>query len=486
MDESTPQQQSHSEDQHEQQKASVKMNMGTFWESLISYLKSVLSLRAGVQQETTMEGIVADVEFRGHAAWILVCSTLIASIGLGENSIAVIIGAMLISPLMGPILGVGLAAGTNDFDLLKRALTNLGLAVFIVLFISTLYFVLNPVVSVTPELESRRTAVLTAIAIAFLGGAAGIIAGSRSHKSNVVPGVAIATALMPPLCTAGYGLASLQLDYFFGAIYLFFINSVFIAVPTYMYIKYMRFPVKQFIDPQKEKKIKRYILLFILITVIPSGVFFYQVLNRSFFQRNTEQYIADLKQSLDGTSTSVAYYEVLDHDTAQVLKLALMGAPVPEITIAQWENRLKEYNLKACHLAVFQNEDMSAMMSDIQEKSMEQNRLLVENMIRTKDQELDTLKQQLEVYQKSEAATRSILEESLIVFPELEQAGYAAYQSLDATGMTTSNPTLMVRWSPAVGEAERQRLEKRLAHWFQVRLEVNRIDIIPYPSAIPE
>ena len=275
MDESTPQQQSHSEDQHEQQKASVKMNMGTFWESLISYLKSVLSLRAGVQQETTMEGIVADVEFRGHAAWILVCSTLIASIGLGENSIAVIIGAMLISPLMGPILGVGLAAGTNDFDLLKRALTNLGLAVFIVLFISTLYFVLNPVVSVTPELESRRTAVLTAIAIAFLGGAAGIIAGSRSHKSNVVPGVAIATALMPPLCTAGYGLASLQLDYFFGAIYLFFINSVFIAVPTYMYIKYMRFPVKQFIDPQKEKKIKRYILLFILITVIPSGVFFY-------------------------------------------------------------------------------------------------------------------------------------------------------------------------------------------------------------------
>jgi len=256
----------------------VKESYTSFIHLLWVFIKRTLSLREGVDRQGTVEGILHDVEFKGASAWILVCSILIACVGLGENNIPIIVGAMLISPLMGPILGIGLAAGTNNFELLKKSLTSFVVAIVLSLIISTIYFFLAPVPVITSELLSRKDATVMAIIVAFLGGAAGIIAGSRSMKSNVVPGVAIATALMPPLCAAGFGLGTFRFEFFFGAMYLFFINSVFIAVPTYLYIKYINFPIKEFLDPALEKKIKRYITIFILVIILPSGFIFYNVL----------------------------------------------------------------------------------------------------------------------------------------------------------------------------------------------------------------
>lgn len=473
-----------SEDATEQtQKARVTRSLSTSWTALKKYLSSILSLHSGIEREETMEGIRRDVDFRGAAAWILVCSTLIASIGLGENNVAVIVGAMLISPLMGPILGIGLAAGINDFELLKKSLTNFGLAVVISLVISTFYFLINPVINITPELSSRKSAVLTAIAIAILGGAAGIIAGSRRYKNNVVPGVAIATALMPPLCTAGYGIASWQMDFLFGALYLFFINSVFIAVPTYLYIKYMKFPIKEFLDPVREAKIKKYILIFILITIVPSGIAFYQVLTTSFFRKNTELFVNEIKEGLEGTSTSVAYYETIENDSTRMLKVALVGTPIPEITIAQWRNQMSEKKLDKCKLVIFQNEDMTTVLADIQEKNLEQNRMLVGDMLNRKEQEVDTLRYQLAQIEKKDEATKSILEEAHIVFPEITRSGYAEYLELDRDGSKRLVPTLIIEWDKELTEEKRQRLETRLVHWFQVRLTKENIQVIPYPTA---
>jgi uncharacterized hydrophobic protein (TIGR00271 family) len=470
-------------DEHiDAQKTQVSRSLSSTIEEIKEYLKSVLSLESGVEKEETIEGIRRDVDFRGAAAWILVCSTLIASIGLGENNVAVIVGAMLISPLMGPILGIGLAAGTNDFALLKKSLTNFGLAVSIALIISTIYFLINPVVSVTAELLSRRSAVLTAIVIATLGGAAGIIAGSRRHKNNVVPGVAIATALMPPLCTAGYGLASWQMDFFFGALYLFFINSVFIAVPTYVYIRYMKFPVKAFVDPLREQKIKRIIFSFILIIIIPSGFAFYKVLTKSFFEKNTELFVKQIKQNLEGTATSIAYSETIENDTIRVLKLALVGATIPDPTIAQWKNQMQEMKLNKCDLVIFQNESMSTVLSDLQEESFEQNRRLVENMLQRKEQELDSLKIKLNSLSKRDEATRSIMEEAQIVFPEIVRSGYAEYSVLDRNGGKKQLPTLMIDWQADLTVEQQKRLEARLIHWFQVRLTQPNIQVIPYPT----
>ncbi|WP_346860462.1 DUF389 domain-containing protein [uncultured Draconibacterium sp.] len=206
------------------------------------FLRSVLSINDGTDIPATIEGIKRDIGFRGPTAWILIFSIFIASIGLNINSTAVIIGAMLISPLMGPILGIGLSIGTNDFETLVRSLKNLGIAVSIALFTSTLYFIITPLTIEQSELLARTKPTILDVMVALFGGFAGILAGSRKEKTNVIPGVAIATALMPPLCTAGYGLATLKLSYFFGAFYLFFINSVFISLATFLVVRYLKFP----------------------------------------------------------------------------------------------------------------------------------------------------------------------------------------------------------------------------------------------------
>jgi uncharacterized hydrophobic protein (TIGR00271 family) len=256
--------------------------------------RSVLSLREDVNTEETIAGIKKDITFRGPSAWILIFSILIASIGLNINSIPVIIGAMLISPLMGPIVGIGLAVGTNDYELIVRSMRNLGIAISIALITSTLYFLATPLNIEQTELLTRTKPTILDVLIGFFGGFAGIIAGSRREKSNVVPGVAIATALMPPLCTAGYGLATLKMNYFFGAFYLFFINSVFISIATFIVVRYMlRFPIVEFIDSAKLRRYKLYFGIFIILTIAPSTVIFYQVIQEARFKILSEQFVSE-------------------------------------------------------------------------------------------------------------------------------------------------------------------------------------------------
>jgi uncharacterized hydrophobic protein (TIGR00271 family) len=202
---------------------------GHFWIALKRLYNHIFGFEEGTDILSTIEGIKRDIVFRGHTAWILIFSILIASIGLNVNSTAVIIGAMLISPLMGPILGVGLSIGIFDFNTFVKSLKNFGIAILISLITSTLYFIITPLDIEQSEILARTKPTLLDVLVALFGGFAGIIAGSRKEKSNVIPGVAIATALMPPLCTAGYGLANLKFDYFLGAFYLF-LSTLFLSV----------------------------------------------------------------------------------------------------------------------------------------------------------------------------------------------------------------------------------------------------------------
>lgn len=185
-------------------------------------------------EQLTVESIRNGVEFRGANLWILVFATFIASLGLNVNSTAVIIGAMLISPLMGPIMGVGLAIGINDFELMKRSLKSYFIATVFSVTTATIYFAFTPLDEVQSELLARTSPTIYDVFIALVGGLAGIVAVATKEKGNVIPGVAIATALMPPLCTAGFGLATGNLLYFLGAFYLYFINSVFISLATFL------------------------------------------------------------------------------------------------------------------------------------------------------------------------------------------------------------------------------------------------------------
>jgi len=279
-------------------------------------IKDLLDLKQGSDEEQTVEEIKSNIEFRGANIWILAFSILIASIGLNTNSTAVIIGAMLISPLMGPIMGLGLAVGINDFQMLKRSFRNLLVAVFIAVFTSTLYFWLSPLNEAQSELLARTQPTFYDVFIAIFGGLSGIVGASRRLKGNVIPGVAIATALMPPLCTAGYGLATGEINYFFGAFYLFFINSVFFSLSTLVIVRLLRFQLKAFIDKAREKRATRYILLFVFLTILPSIWNGYHVISEQFYNRHANLFIEEnLAFENTRVSSSIVKY---DSDTSQI------------------------------------------------------------------------------------------------------------------------------------------------------------------------
>ena len=261
-------------------------------DSITGFLRDLFNLHEDrANEKETIEEIKRTVVFRGANLWILIFAIMVCSVGLDVNSTAVVIGAMLISPLMGPIMGVGLGVGINDLQLIIRALKNLGIAVIMSVLTSALYFWISPLDQAQSELLARTQPTLWDVLIAMFGGLAGIVAGSRREKSNAIPGVAIATALMPPLCTTGFGLATGNWEFFFGAFYLFFINSVFISLATFLIVRFLRFHPKEFLDPQRESQVKRYIAIFVILTIIPSVITAFTVVRKTVFERNASRFV---------------------------------------------------------------------------------------------------------------------------------------------------------------------------------------------------
>jgi uncharacterized hydrophobic protein (TIGR00271 family) len=241
-----------------------------------------------------MTSIQNGVPFKGTNLWILIFAIFIASLGLNINSTAVIIGAMLISPLMGPIIGVGFSVGVNNPSLLKSSLKNYAFSFFVGLITSTIYFSITPLSEAHSEILARTSPNIYDVFIAFFGGAAGMLANGSKLKGNVIPGVAIATALMPPLCTAGYGLATGQYSFFFGAIYLYIINTVYIAVSTFLVVKILNFPSYHFINDEKiEKRSQNIMWILVGLTLIPSIYFGYVMIKKNSFETIAKNFISN-------------------------------------------------------------------------------------------------------------------------------------------------------------------------------------------------
>lgn len=303
-------------------------------------------------EEEVRDNINKGVEFRGTNLWVLIFAIFIASIGLNVNSTAIIIGAMLVSPLMGPIMGVGLALGVNNFDLMKRSLRSLGLAAIVGLATSTLYFLISPLNTAQSELLARTTPTIYDVLIALFGGLAGIVAQSRKDRtSTVIPGVAIATALMPPLCAAGFGLARGDMTFFIGAFYLFFINAVFIAVGTFIIVRFLKYRKIAFVDPKKELRARRYMTVIVTITLVPSVILAYGIVQRTIFESNAKNYI-DKVLSFEG-SEIVSAIPTFSRDSCTI-EVMLMGKKVSEDAIQVARNQLTTYNLERTELIVRQ------------------------------------------------------------------------------------------------------------------------------------
>jgi uncharacterized hydrophobic protein (TIGR00271 family) len=297
------------------------------------------------------DSIRRNVEFKGSNLWALIFAIFIASIGLNVNSTAVVIGAMLISPIMGPIMGIGVGMGINDIDLIRRGVKNLAIAALISVVVSSFYFFITPLHNAQSELLARTTPSIWDVFIAFFGGLAGIVGGTRREKSNVIPGVAIATALMPPLCTAGFGLAIGNWYYFLGAVYLFFINSVFICLASYIITRYLRLPKTHFEDQSREKKVMKYILYAVTITALPSVYLAYKIVDRSIFESNAQQFVAN---EFKFKNTHVIDRSFRYENGKKEIDLLLIGEDLSPETIAGLRKKLPDYNITKGKLSISQ------------------------------------------------------------------------------------------------------------------------------------
>lgn len=345
-----------------------------------TFLKEYLDLnRSKEDEEATINFIRNGVEFKGTNLWVLIFATFIASLGLNVNSTAVIIGAMLISPLMGPVMGIGLSIGINDFELMKRSLKSYLITTLFSVVTASVYFAFTPLDEVQSEMLARTSPTIYDVFIALVGGFAGIVALATKEKGYVIPGVAIATALIPPLCTAGFGLATGNLFYFLGAFYLYFINSVFISLATYIGVRLMRFQRKQFVNKDREKLVKRYLVGITVVTMCPAVFLTYSIVRETIYDAAANNFI---NHELVFPDSQILSRDI-DYDKREI-KVVLLGKEVPENQIQTVRERLQTYNLTKTKLLVFQGIDKgsridignikSQVMEDFYKTSREQQR----------------------------------------------------------------------------------------------------------------
>lgn len=356
------------------------------------FMHGRFDLREGsAPQAEVIEEVRKGIDFKGTNLWVLMFAVFIASLGLNVNSTAVIIGAMLVSPLMGPITGIGLSLGINDFEMLKASWRNFLLMVAVSLITSTIYFFISPISTAQSELLARTSPTTYDVLIAFFGGLAGMVAQTRKDKAmTVVSGVAIATALMPPLCTAGFGIATGNFNFFFGALYLFTINAVFIAVATYLVVLFLRYEKKTILDPVQQKKNTRYITLVIILVGVPSILLGAQIVRRTTFEENVDRYVSKVFQF---NRTMIVDYSKEFHyeDDLSRVEIRLVGEPLSEDVIDNARAQMDDFGLHKTELIVKQADsderlDISKLQNSYADIIDEKN-----NTIRRLEQRLATV-----------------------------------------------------------------------------------------------
>lgn len=416
------------------------------------------------------------ISFRGTNILILIVAIFIASLGLNVNSTAVIIGAMLISPLMGPIIGIGLAVGIHDFDLMKRSFRNLFMATLFSVATSCLYFLLSPVNEGHSELLARTSPTIYDVFIGFFGGAAGIIAiGSRS-KGNVIPGVAIATALMPPLCTAGYGLATLQLSYILGALYLFFINSVFIACATTVGVKLMKYQPKDFSNPLRARRVRDTVYTIAVLTMIPAVYLTYRMYQESTFKTNCERFV-DEQFDFDGTQVlhSVSNFK----NNQRTLTVSLVGKVLPQDSLLlAMTDKLPQYHLAGTKLRIIQGDSYDANFDATQVSStmLRDMYQVTQNTINSQRETIDSLKTITADVARNDTIGATISPELKVLFPQVRDIAVtrAIVSNVDSRRLDTLDVAL-VSYSNPMPTAQNE----KFLNYLRARLNKPKLTLIP-------
>jgi uncharacterized hydrophobic protein (TIGR00271 family) len=424
--------------------------------NLLQKFFNFIDLQKGEEnQKKVLENILGNISFRGSNLWILACAIVIASVGLNVNSTAVIIGAMLISPLMGPIVGAGFGLGMYDFELVKKSIKNLAIATVVSLIVSSLYFYISPFKEVQSELLARTSPNIYDILIAFFGGLVGVIAVTRVEKGNPIPGVAIATALMPPLCTAGYGLATGNYLFFGGALYLYTINCVFICIATFIIVKYLKYPIAKQIDLKHQKQVKHGITVLLLIMIVPSIYFAYRLFDEKKYVQRTEEFIDTEFSQKDFT---LIYKKTNYNANPKTIELAFLSKKFNPVEIKSLNQKLKNYDLLNTQLHIKQ--DTFDLKNDILNTINSHKKSGVD-----KDELIINLQQKISNYQ---ANNNRVSKEAAILFPEINAVSITQYTSKDRT-----IPVFLYKSNAELNLDSK----RRLTIWLKQRLEQDSIEV---------
>lgn len=442
--------------------------------SLKAYLRQYFDMSENREkEEDVVDEIASGVTFKGANLWILICAVFIASLGLNINSTAVIIGAMLISPLMGPILGMGLAVGIDDLPLLRRAVKNYMVATIIGIITATVYFLLTPFQGVQSELLARTEPTIYDVLIAFFGGAAGIVAASIKDKGNVIPGVAIATALMPPLCTAGYGIATGNLAFFAGASLLYFINTVFIAVATTFGVFLLRFRRKHFVDPQRCKFVHRMILAIAILTMIPAGYMTVRMMRTSLFDKQLNNFV---QHNLNWKGTQVISQHLYGDSVLQIVALG------KEVTPEQKKKAQKELNehsrLKHLKLAVIQGNESADLASERGNLlAISKNREKSVKVLQEQAVEIKNLREKLGKIDSYSQLSVDMFNEMLVLYPGVQSLVLSPVveANLDTT---TNEPYLLAIAQFKVKKPLTNQQNNQMRQWIQKRTNEESVKLV--------
>jgi uncharacterized hydrophobic protein (TIGR00271 family) len=457
----------------------VKLNT---WQSIKKFLSELFDIRADTDRDATIEAVKKDISFKGHTAWILIFSIFVASIGLNVSSTAVVIGAMLISPLMGPIVGVGLSVAINDVDTLKRSLINLGVMVFLSVLTAFLYFKLSPLTEETPELIARTYPTILDVLIAIFGGLGLIVAKTKSGTiASVIFGVAIATALMPPLCTVGYGLAVGNASYAGGALYLFSINAVFIALATFIVSKILQFPLVRYANSKRRKRTAQIASLIAIAVMVPSVWLFIKLLDQQVFENKTKEFVNT----------------VIKYEGAEVVKFTqnyktrnidvyLIGRPVPQIKISEWLQELENTeNLGETHLRIYQGADQSGEMAarlsgEIKAGILEDLYVKNEQIIQNKDEQIRFLENEIALLKIQNIPFKQLSEEIKINYENIETFSFS--NKITTNFKTTDTvPVINIRWKMDVPSKERKEDLKKIEAWIKFKMKFDTLQVSEYP-----
>jgi uncharacterized hydrophobic protein (TIGR00271 family) len=416
-------------------------------------------------KQKTLERVKNNISFKGANLWILACAIIIASVGLNVNSIAVIIGAMLISPLMGPIIASGFALGIYDFSLLRRSLKNLLIATITGLLASAVYFYISPFKEIQSELLARTSPNIYDILIAFFGGLVGVIAVTRVKNVNpIIPGVAIATAIMPPLCTAGYGLATGNIPYFLGAFFLYSINCVFICIATFFIVKFLKYPSKDQVDIKHQRLVKYSISVIILLMLVPSTYFAYNLFKQQQFKQSVNKFI---NQELTSKGKTIVYKKTDFNSNPKTIELAFLSKRFDEDEIKILDSSLTSYGISNTKLFIIQD--------SIDKIQKLRNNIL--NEIKTKEfvvDEKETKIQSLEAeIAKNSYDNKQIFLEAKAIFPDIKSLSLANHKIYNTNDSLYTATVLIYETKKDLNKRDKS----KLMNWVKQRLSLGTLEI---------